>query len=56
MPQAGRFMRAGVPERDDAACSLLGRAAGARDAGKLRLEGKDYPVKDGDVLHFRFNV
>ncbi len=30
--------------------------AGARDAGKLRLEGKDYLVKDGDVMHFRFNV
>src|SRR3954465_992688 len=29
--------------------------AGARDAGKLRLEGKEYPVQDGDVLHFRFN-
>ncbi|ALA16489.1 MULTISPECIES: redox-regulated ATPase YchF [Chelatococcus] len=28
--------------------------AGARDAGKLRLEGKDYQVADGDVLHFRF--
>ena len=28
--------------------------AGARDAGKFRLEGKDYPVVDGDVLHFRF--
>jgi GTP-binding protein YchF len=28
--------------------------AGARDAGKLRLEGKEYPVQDGDVLHFRF--
>ncbi len=28
--------------------------AGARDAGKFRLEGKDYPVADGDVLHFRF--
>jgi GTP-binding protein YchF len=28
--------------------------AGARDAGKLRLEGKDYVVRDGDVLHFRF--
>jgi GTP-binding protein YchF len=32
----------------------LGGEAGARDAGKLRLEGKDYVVKDGDVLHFRF--
>jgi GTP-binding protein YchF len=30
--------------------------AGARDAGKLRSEGKEYEVKDGDVLHFRFNV
>jgi GTP-binding protein YchF len=30
--------------------------AGARDAGKLRVEGKDYVVKDGDVLLFRFNV
>ena len=30
--------------------------AGARDAGKLRLEGKDYVVQDGDVMHFRFNT
>src|SRR5689334_20601288 len=30
--------------------------SGARDAGKLRLEGKEYVVKEGDVLHFRFNV
>jgi len=30
--------------------------AGARDAGKLRLEGKDYIVQEGDVMHFRFNV
>ncbi len=29
---------------------------GAREAGRLRLEGKDYVVKDGDVIHFRFNV
>jgi len=29
---------------------------GAKEAGRLRLEGKDYIVKDGDVLHFRFNV
>ncbi|HEY1736257.1 MAG TPA: DUF933 domain-containing protein, partial [Methylovirgula sp.] len=28
--------------------------AGAREAGKLRLEGKDYVVQDGDVMHFRF--
>ena len=30
--------------------------AGAREAGRLRLEGKDYVVQEGDVLHFRFNV
>ena len=29
---------------------------GAKEAGRLRLEGKDYIVKDGDVMHFRFNV
>lgn len=32
----------------------FGGEAGARDAGKLRLEGKDYVVADGDVMHFRF--
>ncbi len=35
--------------------SLKGEA-GARDAGKLRLEGKEYVVQDGDVMHFRFNT
>ena len=30
--------------------------SGAKDAGKLRLEGKDYVVQDGDIMHFRFNV
>ena len=29
---------------------------GAKDVGKWRLEGKDYVVADGDVVHFRFNV
>lgn len=29
---------------------------GAKEAGKMRLEGKDYVVRDGDVIHFRFNV
>ncbi|TXF10889.1 redox-regulated ATPase YchF [Pelomicrobium methylotrophicum] len=33
-----------------------GGEQGAKDAGKLRLEGKDYVVQDGDVIHFRFNV
>jgi GTP-binding protein YchF len=32
----------------------LGGEAGAKDAGKMRLEGKDYVVRDGDVMHFRF--
>jgi ribosome-binding ATPase len=30
--------------------------AACREAGRLRIEGKEYPVKDGDVMHFRFNV
>ena len=33
-----------------------GSEAAARDNGKLRIEGKDYVVKDGDVMHVRFNV
>jgi GTP-binding protein YchF len=34
----------------------LGGESGARSAGKLRLEGKEYEVQDGDVMHFKFNV
>lgn len=34
----------------------LNGEAGAKEAGKMRLEGKEYIVKDGDVIHFRFNV
>jgi len=34
----------------------LGSEAACRDAGKLKIEGKDYVVNDGDVMHFRFNV
>lgn len=34
----------------------LGSEAKCKDAGKLRIEGKEYIVKDGDVVHFRFNV
>ncbi|XCS11280.1 redox-regulated ATPase YchF [Aeribacillus pallidus] len=33
-----------------------GSMAAAREAGKVRLEGKDYEVQDGDIIHFRFNV
>jgi ribosome-binding ATPase len=46
------FIRAETIAYDDYVA--LNGEAGARDAGKLRLEGKDYVVKDGDVLHFRF--
>ena len=48
------FIRAETIAFDD--YIALGGESGARDAGKLRQEGKDYVVKDGDVLHFRFNV
>jgi ribosome-binding ATPase YchF (GTP1/OBG family) len=48
------FIRAETIAYDDYV--TLNGEAGARDAGKLRLEGKDYAVKDGDVFHFRFNV
>jgi ribosome-binding ATPase len=46
------FIRAEtIAYADYVAC---GGEAGARDAGKMRLEGKDYVVQDGDVMHFRF--
>jgi hypothetical protein len=48
------FIRAETIAYDDYVA--LGGEAGAREAGRLRLEGKDYVVKDGDVFHFRFNV
>ena len=48
------FIRAETIAFDDYV--TLNGEAGARDAGKLRLEGKEYVVKDGDVFHFRFNV
>ena len=48
------FIRAETIAFDDyVACQ---GEAGARDAGKLRLEGKEYVVRDGDVMHFRFNT
>jgi GTP-binding protein YchF len=48
------FIRAEVIAYDD---YVAGRGeTGARDAGKLRLEGKEYLVREGDVMHFRFNV
>ena len=48
------FIRAEVTAYDDFVS--LGGEQGAKDKGKLRVEGKEYVVKDGDVLHFRFNV
>ncbi|TLF47327.1 redox-regulated ATPase YchF [Halomonas urmiana] len=48
------FIRAEVIAYDDFVA--LGGEQGAKDAGKWRLEGKEYIVKDGDVIHFRFNV
>ncbi|NGX15760.1 redox-regulated ATPase YchF [Wenzhouxiangella sp. XN24] len=48
------FIRAEVTAYDDFVG--LGGEARAKEAGKLRLEGKEYIVKDGDVMHFRFNV
>jgi GTP-binding protein YchF len=48
------FIRAEVVSYDDFV-SLKGEN-GAKEAGKLRLEGKEYIVHDGDVMHFRFNV
>jgi ribosome-binding ATPase YchF (GTP1/OBG family) len=47
------FIRAETIAYDDYVA--LGGESGARDGGKLRLEGKEYVVADGDVLHFRFN-
>ena len=48
------FIRAEVTAYDD----FIGHGGekGAREAGCLRLEGRDYVVKDGDIIHFRFNV
>lgn len=48
------FIKAEVASYDDYV--TLGGEAGCKAAGKLRMEGKDYVVADGDVMHFRFNV
>jgi len=48
------FIAAEVTHYDD--LIALGSFTKAREAGKLRIEGKDYVVKDGDVIEFRFNV
>ncbi|QPJ64647.1 MAG: redox-regulated ATPase YchF [Candidatus Nitrohelix vancouverensis] len=48
------FIRAEVYSLDDLV--QYKTEAGIKEAGKLRVEGKEYVVKDGDILHFRFNV
>jgi GTP-binding protein YchF len=48
------FIRAEVIRFED--FDELGSEAACRDAGKLRVEGRDYVVDDGDICHFRFNV
>jgi len=48
------FIRAEVAAYDD--FIRYGSEAKCREAGRLRLEGKDYPVQDGDIIHFRFNA
>jgi ribosome-binding ATPase len=48
------FIRAEVAAYDDFVAH--GGELGAKEAGKLRVEGKEYVVRDGDVMHFRFNV
>ena len=48
------FIRAEVIKFDDFV--KYGSESACRDAGKLNVEGKDYVVQDGDIMHFRFNV
>ena len=48
------FIRAEVIKYDDYVA--LGSETACREAGKLNIEGKDYVVQDGDIMHFRFNV
>lgn len=48
------FIRAEVFHFDH--LQQLGSPVKVREAGHYRLEGKDYPVQDGDIINFRFNV
>ena len=48
------FIRAEVTSYED--YEKYGGEKGAKDAGKMRLEGKDYIMQDGDIVYFRFNV
>ena len=48
------FIRAEVIKYND--YIELGSESKVKDAGKMKVEGKDYVVEDGDIMHFRFNV
>ncbi|MGK5095368.1 redox-regulated ATPase YchF [Deltaproteobacteria bacterium TL4] len=48
------FIRAEIYHYDD--INELGSESAVKEAGRFRLEGKDYPIKNGDIVHFRFNV
>ena len=48
------FIKAEVYDFED--LKALGSEAAVKEAGKLRMEGKDYRMKDGDCVFFRFNV
>ena len=48
------FIRAEVISFED--YKNFGTEAKVKEAGKMRIEGKEYTVQDGDVMHFRFNV
>ncbi|GIV29132.1 MAG: hypothetical protein KatS3mg028_0198 [Bacteroidia bacterium] len=48
------FIKAEVISYDD--FIKYGSESACREAGKLRIEGKEYVVQDGDIMHFRFNV
>lgn len=48
------FIRAEVIKYDDYVA--LGTESAVRDAGKMAIEGKNYVVQDGDIMHFLFNV
>jgi hypothetical protein len=48
------FIRAEVIPYDE--LMAAGSFAAARDKGVMRLEGRDYEIQEGDVVHFRFNV
>ena len=48
------FIRAEVTRFEDFV--RLGSEAACKEAGVLRIEGRDYVVRDGDICHFRFNV